>query len=72
MYRLTGKREQTHLALKAVFLEVQTPKFMPQIDITGLALNSLDGNHLLTRVALGLALSCSIVYSRDFYTVDTH
>lgn len=42
------------LALKAVLLELQTPKFMPQIDIMGLALNSLDGNHLLICVCLWL------------------
>ena len=54
MYRLTGRREQTHLALKAVFLELQTPKFMPQIDVTGLTLNSLDGHRLLIRASLGL------------------
>lgn len=40
------------LALEAVFLESQTPKFIPQIAIMGLALNSLDGNHPLICVSL--------------------
>lgn len=40
------------LALKAILLELQTPKFMPQINTMGLAPNSLDGNHLLNRVSL--------------------
>ena len=42
------------LALKAAFLELQTPKFIPQIDIKGLALNSLDSNHPLICVSLWL------------------
>lgn len=46
------------LALKAVFLELQTfmplHKFIPQIAIKGLALNSLDGNHPLICVSLWL------------------
>lgn len=42
------------MALKAVFLELQMPKFIPQIVIKGLALNSLDGNHPLICVPLWL------------------
>lgn len=42
------------MALKAVFLELQMPKFIPQIVIKGLALNSLDGNHPLICVSLWL------------------
>lgn len=40
------------LALKAIFLELQTPKFIPQIDMKGLAPNSLDGNHPLICVSV--------------------
>lgn len=42
------------LALKAILLEKQAPKFMPPIDAIGLALNSLDGSHLLICVSLRL------------------
>lgn len=53
------------LALKAVFLELQTSKFIPQIDTMEVALNSLDGNHLLICVSLWLrAVLFSTVFQR--------
>lgn len=59
-YHLSGSvqanREMTAdiLALKAIILELQTPKFIPWINTIGLVLNSLDDNYLLICGSLGL------------------